>query len=123
MPDNITYSGLHDLKPEEQLILKSIIERDFPKLKRYIKKDIELLVHVRVLKKESRSRYDVSLRIEAPARIISEKNVDSERGGDWDLKKSCHRAVKALENELEHKFRNTNTRKFWKMGGIKRSFG
>lgn len=122
MDDAIRYSGLNDLSNDEQVVLKSIIEKEFPKLKRYIKNKMDLMVHVKVMKKESRKRYNISLRVEAPTRVIAEKNKDTEKGGDWDLKKAAHQAVNALENELEHRFRVVDRKKKWRLGGIKRFF-
>ncbi|HLC86111.1 MAG TPA: HPF/RaiA family ribosome-associated protein [Candidatus Nanoarchaeia archaeon] len=121
MDDIIRYSGINDLSDDEQVMLRSIIEKEFPKLKRYIKNNIDIMVHVKVLKKESRKRYNINLRIDAPTRVFSEHNQDTEKGGDWDLIKSAHKAVKALENEVKHRFKAEDKKK-WKFGGIKRFF-
>ena len=122
MDDVIRYSGLKGLSEEEQSVMKSIIEKEFPKVKRHINKKIDLMVYVKVMKKESRKRYNINLRVNAPTKvIISENNRETEKGGDWDLVKAARKSMKALENEVKHRFK-VEDRKMWKIGSIKRFF-
>ena len=118
MNNIIKYSGLKDLNSEEQSILKSIVEKEFPKVQRLLKNPADLMVHIKTLKKETRKRFLISMRLEMPGKILSTKNLETEKGGDWDLTKALHKEMKSLESEVKHHLRTDN--ETWKKGtGIK----
>ncbi len=121
MNDIIKYSGLKDLSSEEQSILKNIIEKEFPKIQRLLKNPADLMVHIKTLKKETRKRFLISMRLEMPGKILSNRNLETEKGGDWDLKKALHKEMKSLESEVKHHLRTDS--ETWKKGtGLKALF-
>ncbi len=118
MQDQIKYSGLKALSGEEQSILKTIVEKEAPKIRRFVKNSSELSVNIKTLKKESKKRFIISLRLETPNNMFNTKTKDTERGGDWDLVKAAHKAMESLESELKHTLKTDSEQ--WKSGGIKR---
>ncbi|MEK6947611.1 MAG: hypothetical protein AABX19_00050 [Nanoarchaeota archaeon] len=120
MVSKINYSGLNDLSKDEQFTLKSIMEKHFPKVARLLNEDSELLVYIKVLKKESRKRFNINLTLRSSKNTFKQSNKDTEKGGDWDLAKSVHKSMDALENEVQHKLKIKE--KSWKKFSLKRLF-
>jgi len=116
----INYSGLNDLSKDEQFSLKSIMEKHFPKVARLLNESSELSVYIKVLKKESRKRYNINLTLRSSKHIFKQSNKDTEKGGDWDIAKSVHKSMDALENEVQHKLKIKE--KSWKKFSLKRLF-
>ena len=116
----INYSGLNDLSNDEQSVLKSITEKHFPKVARMLNEDSELLVYIKVFKKESRKRYSINLTLRSSKNTFKQNNKDTEKGGDWDLAKAIHKSMDALENEVQHKLKVKE--KSWKKFSLKRLF-
>ncbi|MBS3152828.1 hypothetical protein J4230_05460 [Candidatus Woesearchaeota archaeon] len=117
MQNIIKYSGLNDLSEEEKGTLKGIVEKEYPKIQRLIKNTCDLIVDVKILKKDSRKRFSISMRLEAPGKIYSVKNKDTEKGGDWNITKATHEETNALKFEIKHQLKtDTET---WKKGGLK----
>ena len=120
MQNIIKYSGLDALSKDEEKALKTIVENEYPKIQRQIKNISDLVVHIKTLKKLSRKRFIISLRLEAPMIRFNVKTKDTEKGGDWDIAKAVHQALNALNFEIKHRLK-TDTES-WKKGGIKRFF-
>lgn len=120
MQNIIKYSGLKNLDDEEQIILKSIVEKEYPKIQRLIKNVSDIIVNIKTMKKETRKRFIISMRLEAPTKIFTIKSKDTEKGGDWDLAKATHKAVDALYFEVKHRLKSDTEP--WKRGGIKSLF-
>ncbi len=120
MQNIIKYSGLKDLDAEEQSILKNLIEKEYPRIQRLVKNVSDLIVNVKVSKKQTRKRYIISFRLEAPTRMFSVKTKDTEMGGDWDITKATHKALNALYFEVKHRLKSDTGS--WKKGGIKALF-
>ena len=120
MQNIIKYSGLKNLSDEEQSALKNIIEKEFPKIQRLMKNASDLNVNIKTLKKDKRKRFIISMKLDAPGKIFTVKNKDTERGGDWDLIKSTHKELDSLYFEIKHSLK-TDTEP-WKKGGIKALF-
>ncbi|MEK6956134.1 MAG: hypothetical protein AABW52_05720 [Nanoarchaeota archaeon] len=120
MVSKINYSGLNDLSKDEQFTLKSIMEKHFPKVARLLNEDSELFVYIKVLKKESRKRFNINLTLRSSKNTFKQSNKDTEKGGDWDLAKSVHKSMDALENEVQHKLKIKE--KSWKKFSLKRLF-
>ncbi len=114
----IRYIGLKDLDQNEQAILTSIIEKEQPKITRLLKNEAELIVKIKVVKKESRKRFMISLQLNAPTRPFIVKNRETEKGGDWDIAKAAHKELNALKYEINHRLKADSPE--WKRSGIKR---
>ena len=120
MQNIVKYSGLKNLSDEEQAALKSIVEKEYPRIQRLIKNSSDLIVHIKTRKKNTRKRFMISMRLEAPTKMFTTKSRDTEEGGDWDLIKATHKALNALSFEIKHALK-TDTEP-WKRGGIKKLF-
>jgi len=103
MQNIIKYSGLKDLNDEEQGILKNLVEKDFSRIKMLVNKECDLIVAVKAMKKDTRKRYQISMRLETPGSVLYNKiNKDTEKGGDWDLAKALHKELDGLYFEIKH---------------------
>lgn len=120
MQNIIKYSGLDSLSKDEEKIIKTIVENEYPKIQRQIKNISDLTIHIKTLKKQSRKRFIISFRLEAPMIKFNVKTKDTEKGGDWDIAKATHQALNALNFEIKHRLK-TDTAS-WKKGGIKKFF-
>ena len=101
----ITYSKIKDLDEEEREVLISIVEKQTKKIERTIK-DGNLIVNIKVSKKETRKRYEIHLSLETDKKTYKVKNPDSEKGGDWDLAKAAHITMNALDSEIQHNLKS-----------------
>ncbi|MBI2148072.1 hypothetical protein HYU23_00170 [Candidatus Woesearchaeota archaeon] len=117
MQELIKYSGLKDLNEDEQVRLKNLVEKEFPKIQRLAKEISSFNINIKVMKKETKKRYMINMKLQSNGKIFVTKNKDTERGGDWDLNKEVHKELKALIGELKHHYKNNVGR--WKLGGIK----
>jgi len=114
----VRYIGLKDLDQEEQVILTKIIEKEHPKITRLLKNEADLLVKIKVVKKQTRKRFMISLQLDAPTRPFIVKNKETEKGGDWDIAKAVHKELNALRYEINHRLKTDSPE--WKRSGIKR---
>ncbi len=120
MQNIIKYSGLKDLNEQEQDKLKNLVEKEFPRIQRLVKNSADLIVAVKTMKKNSRKRFIISMRLEAPGKMYSKKNKETERGGDWDIAKAVHQELDGLYFEIKHELKSDSPT--WKRGGIKSLF-
>ena len=65
--------------------------RDFP--------DVELIVHTKLHDIGGRVKYSFHARLDTPRFVAKADAVD------WDLKRTVHKVMQALENEVEHKLK------------------
>ena len=114
----IIYSGLNALNEGEQLIVKKVLEKEYPKIEKLIGQSSELMVHIKTSVKEKRKRYILSLRLEGPKLLLVTKTKDTEAAGDWDLTKATHKAMEHIASEVRHKLKIGE--ETWKKGGIKK---
>ncbi len=116
----VKYIGLGDLDQKEQSALKNIVEKEYPKIARLIKDDAELVVKIKVLKKDSRKRFILGFELDTAAKPFIVKNKETEKGGDWDIVKAAHKSMDALKTEINHRLKTDSPE--WKRSGIKRFF-
>ncbi len=120
MQNIIKYSGLNNLSEEEQSIVKTIVEKEYPKIQRVIKNISDLTINIKTMKKMTRKRFMINFKLEAPGIRFNAKTRDTERGGDWDLAKACHKALEGLQFEIKHRLKTDMEN--WKKGSIKRTY-
>ena len=102
----IEFTGLKELEPLEQTIVKGIAQEYFPILQRDLHNDIDLLVHVKPYTKGgNRVKYSVHLKLVYAGNVI---NVDKVH--DWDLPKAVHESFVALLNISKKQFVGDETR-------------
>jgi len=95
----IRFIGLRDLTQEEANLISVLVEEYKLKLQREIS-DFTLNVAIKKRTKTgSKIKYSIHTKLEAPATILVSQAFD------WDLARTTHKAMKKLENELQHKFK------------------
>lgn len=67
------------------------LDRDFP--------DHQLIVHTKLHNIGGRVKYSFHARLDHPQMLAKADAVD------WDLKRTVHKVMQALENEIEHRFK------------------
>ena len=98
----LEFTGLKNLEPLEQTIVKGIAQEYFPRVKREVKNDIDLIIHVKPYRKAGkRAKYSVHVKC-----IYATKVEDVNKVADWDLPKGVHEAFVALLNILRKKIKN-----------------
>jgi len=95
--------GLEELREEERKELDEILKNSYEKLKRKTKVDFILKVSVKVYSRDKenlvkRRKYSIQAAITGTVRQF---DASSE---DWDFNKAVHKAMNALETEVEHAF-------------------
>ena len=118
MMQQIKYIGLNDLDQEDKIILKTIVEKEFPKVERFANKVENFEVRIRIMKKESRKRFILNLDLKADNKVFRIGTKDTEKAGDWDLAKLTYKSMESLRNEVEHGLRRNSDR--WEKSKIKR---
>ena len=113
----IEYSGINDLNPRERIILDKILKKEYYRMQRILENESTLKVHIRSIKKETRKRYILSIRLETPKKVFATKSKDTQEAGDWKLKKAVHKAIKHLKSEVEHSLRADQ--ESWKKRGVR----
>jgi hypothetical protein len=98
--DNIRFIGLAAIDDEAQSLLKGIVEEYYPKIKRALKNEVQLVVHVKAhTKGGARPKFSLHVRAEAPTRIF-----ESSKNAEWDLSKAAHESMEDIIKEIQHAF-------------------
>jgi ribosome-associated translation inhibitor RaiA len=121
MAITVTYNKVRELEEGEKEALTSIVQKELVKIERLVKEEGNLIVNIKVRKKESRKRYELTLKLETPKKVYTVRNKDTERGGDWDISKSAHEAMDALIAELKHFLKSDESS--FKKGFFNKIFG
>ncbi len=98
--NQLEFTGLRELEPLEQTIVKGIAQEYFPVLQRDVHNDINVLVHVKAYNKGGkRAKYSVHLKL-----IYAENSINVDHVHDWDLPRGVHEAFVALLNMAKKRF-------------------
>ena len=103
MAEDIQFVGLKELDAMEIEKLQSLSEKHFSKIRRDFTNG-RLVVNIKKGSSKAgdtsdkRARYEISLRLDAPALICTAGH------SDWELERAIHRSFNALQNEAKHKF-------------------
>lgn len=101
MTTSVEFTGLKELEPMEQTIVRGIADQYLPKIERDVHNDVDLLVHVKGYNKGGhRSKYSVHLKAIYATKVANVDNVY-----DWDLPKAVHEGFVALLNMLKKQLR------------------
>ena len=117
----IKYSGLNTLNEEEQGTLKGIIEKEQERIKRLLKDITDLHVDVKTHDKGGKRKfYMIHIRAIAPTKnfAYTPKEGDVKKSDYWDITAASHKAIDALEHEIDHKM-HTKVEN-WKKTGVKK---
>ncbi len=102
----IEFTGLKNLEPLEQTIVKGIAQEYFPILQRELHNDIDVLVHVKAYEKGGkRHKYSIHLKVIYASNVLDVNHVH-----DWDLPRGVHEAFVALLNIVKKKFKGDTTK-------------
>lgn len=95
----LKFVGLHDLDDEQKKEFTSLAEKNFEKIKRKISDLKEVIVHIKIYKKEGeRQKFDLNVRCRTSKDIF-----ESKKGVDWDLSVAMKKSFTEIEKQLEHK--------------------
>ena len=96
--EQIQYIGLEQLNEEEKSTLNKLSTEYYEKIKRTLKNETTIIVHIKEHKKVgNRKKYSLHIRVQAPT-----KPFDSEKA-DWELAKVIHESFKDLERQIQHR--------------------
>jgi len=103
---NIQIKGVEELSESERQEVDKILQALYEKIKRKTKVDFLLKVSVKVYSKDKenlvkRKKYSIQASVTGTVRQFE---ADSD---DWDLHKAIHKALNALETEVEHAFHSS----------------
>jgi len=110
---SVEFTGLKQLEPVEQTIIKGIAQEYLPIIQRQLNNNFDLLVHVKAHKKspdasmnDKRTKYAIHLKL-----IYANNNIfNVDKVHDWDLPKGAHESFVALMNVIKKQFKNDATR-------------
>lgn len=94
----VRFVGLRDLTQEEASLLSTLVEGYKLRLERDIP-DFILVVSVKKHSKKAKQKYSIHTKLSAPSAVLVSQAFD------WDFSRTIHKAMKKLENELQHKFK------------------
>lgn len=102
--------GVEDLSEEEKKEVNELLTNSYEKIKRKTKTDFILKVAIKTYgkeadKKDKRKHFSIQASIAGATRGF-EASAD-----DWDIRKTMHRVMEKLENEVEHSFHSSEQNK------------
>lgn len=96
--ENVFFSGIKELSLSEKLRLQDFASKYYEKIKRMIKNELRLKIHVKCHNVEgNKKKYSIHVQAIAPTRMFT-----STRGVAWTLEKASHKAFLEIEHQIEH---------------------
>lgn len=106
--EQIQFVGLNDLDAEEQYTVQKLSAEYYQKIKRGLKNDLTLLVHIKCYDKGGkRKKYCIHVRCLSPIK----KTIESCRAHEWDLPRAVHKAFTDIQNQVRHTFKSDTSRR------------
>ncbi len=94
-----------ELSDKERWELDKLVNEYYEKIKRELKKDISLVVHIKDYDKDGKEKkYSINLKIVNS--VVFKSDSD-----DYNLPKAIHKAFNKVMSEIEHKFHVSNQNK------------
>ena len=102
--ENVQFIGLNKFENSEKVIINEITGKHLNKINRLVTNYL-LIIKVKKhsianKKLDEAVNYSLHAKIELPSIFISASY------SDWDLKRTVHKTLEKLENELKHKFKS-----------------
>ena len=98
---DIEIVGLNRLDDNGKDILNKLFPEYYSKIKRLLKNDLKIKLHIKNYKKEgNRKKHSITIRILAPTRTFQASAFD------WDFARVLHKIFKDVIREIEHSFRD-----------------
>ena len=116
----IEYSNLKALSTEEQITLKSIIEKCYKRVSNFVSDNPKLTVRIKVSNKGDSKRYNISLVLNSKEGIFKTRSKESEAAADYDLTKACHKISEHLTSEVQRGLKSDTAN--WKKHNVKSLF-
>ena len=96
----IYYTGLKNLSQLKQTRIKTILEKEYPKLKILLKQKAHLKVNIKSYDNTGkRKKFSIHLKIDGAFKPIATKAYD------WDLRRATHKAIRNLHKASEHRYK------------------
>ncbi len=93
----VQYVGLKKLG-DDASVVQTLVERYMEKLDRDFPNH-QMILHTKLHNVGGRVKYSLHVRLEHPQMVAKADAVD------WDLRRTVHKVMQALENDIEHIFK------------------
>lgn len=101
--EEIEIQNVEILTPEEKESAEKILNDYCKKIKRLVKSDLKLKVHIKEYNKEGKRRkFSINIDLHFSGRRLKSD------AADWDLTRTLHKNMIKLQNEIEHEFHVTD---------------
>ena len=97
MINDISYIGLKDLTDDEQKILRGVLDKEYPKIKRITPNIKNIMVHAKVYSRLKARKYSVHLKVDTPEEFFTSHATD------WDLATVTHKVISKISKEINSK--------------------
>lgn len=96
----IQITGIEEVSEEDQGIVNKLANDYYGKIKRALKNEISIKVHIKQHSKTGKKhKSDVRVQLVAPTRrFVAQES-------DWDLARTLHRVFKNIERQLQHRLK------------------
>jgi len=102
----IQFVGVHDLDPDEQMLVNKIATENYEKIKRELHNVTNMVVHIKCYEKEGgKKKYSLHVRAIYPSRVI-----ESCKSHDFDLARALHKSFDDIKEQIKHHFHSDRTR-------------
>lgn len=109
--EQIQVIGARELDDMEIDAINRLTNKYYPKIRRELKNDVSLVIHVKKYKKydhvKEYGKYSIHIRAIAPMRIFV-----STKGFDWRINAALHKAFKDIINEIRHSLHTDEQHKY-----------
>ncbi|MEK6949092.1 MAG: hypothetical protein AABX34_02645 [Nanoarchaeota archaeon] len=99
--------GIKELDEMELEAVNRIADKGYDKIKRELKNEVSITVHVKSHNKQgSQRKYSVHVKVMAPTRIFT-----STHAVDWNLETALHKSFEEVAKMIQHAFHTDNQHK------------
>jgi ribosome-associated translation inhibitor RaiA len=96
--EEIQIIGIDEIGDEDKDIVNKLANEYYEKLKRAIKNEISVRIHIKEHSKAGkRHKSDIRVQLIAPTRRFDAQE------SDWDLARTLHKVFENIERQLQHK--------------------
>lgn len=101
--EEVEIKNIEILSPEEKEKTKKLLEEYLKKIKRLIKDNPKLIMHIKEYNTEGKQKkFSINIDLHFSGRRIKSEATD------WDLTRTIHKSMIKLQNEIEHIFHTSD---------------
>ena len=99
--EEIQITGMDEISEEDKGIINKLANEYYPKIKRVLKNEISIKLHVKQHSKTgNKHKSDIRVKVLAPTKVFEAQE------SDWDLARTLHMVFKNIERQIEHRIRD-----------------